>query len=133
MDKKESKEDKESKSKREKKSKKQEEKEMALVVVEEELVTTEPSWTEDIVMAGEGIFGFLQQIIRESTVRRITVRNSNGRVLFDIPLAVGLVAVYPPVLMYSLLALGFAVMSDYTVSIERIGSPEEESPAEGQQ
>lgn len=132
MAKKESQEDKEPKPKKNKKGKKlEEEKEVALVVVEEELVITESSWTEDIVMAGEGIFGFIQQIVRESTVRRITVRNSNGRILFDIPLAVGLVAVYPPVFMYSLLALGFAVMSEYTVSIERIGSPEEESSTEG--
>ena len=108
-------------------SKKKKEKEVEevvkeVVVVEEEMVV-EPegsSWTEEVVIAGGSLLRFVESLINETAVRRITVRNNQGKVLFEIPAAVGLLAVFPPVLMYSLVALGFAVMAEYHVSIERV-------------
>lgn len=100
------------------------------VVIEEEETIEGGSWTEDFEVAGNQLFEFIQQVIHETTVRRITVRNSDGRIVFDIPAAVGIAAVFPPVLMYSLVALGFAVLSDYTVSIERTAPEGDETTAE---
>lgn len=118
--------------KAEKKSKKKKKDPVVEEVVIEEEETTEGggSWTEDFEVAGSQLLEFIQQVIHETTVRRITVRNSDGRVVFDIPAAVGIAAVFPPVLMYSLVALGFAVLSDYTVSIERTAPEGDETTAE---
>lgn len=100
--------------------------------VEEEVTPEIPevTWTEELVIAGGGLLSFLQSLIHETSIRRITVRNSEGRVLFDVPAAVGLIAVVPPVLMYSLVALGFAVMAEYSVTIERVAKKAPETIAE---
>lgn len=111
-----------------------ENKEVAIetVSVEEEtdITQTEATWTEEVVIAGAGLLAFIQSLITETSIRRITIRNSEGKVLFDLPAAVGLLAVIPPVLMYSLVALGFAVMADYSVTIERVAQKEPETIAE---
>ena len=89
------------------------------VHVEHEEETTGKTWTEEVTMAGEGVLGFIQKLYHESNVRRITVRNSSGRVLLDIPVLVGAVAFYPPLLLYSALAFGAALFSNCSISIER--------------
>lgn len=93
---------------------------------EEEEFTAEDgrAWTEEVTMAGQSVLKFIQTLYHESNVRRITVRNAEGRVLLDIPVMVGAVAFYPPLLLYSALAFGAALFSNCSISIERVEEKE---------
>ena len=97
---------------------------------QEQETTAERKWTEEISMAGESVLGFIQMLYRESNVRRITVRNAEGRVLLDIPVLVGAVAFYPPLLLYSALAFGAAIFANCSVRIERAEEVSEKAPSE---
>lgn len=77
------------------------------------------TWTEDVQVAGENVIEFIQSLFHEANVRRITVKSKNGRVLLDIPVVLGAVAFFPPLLMYSAIAVGAAVLSNCTITIER--------------
>jgi hypothetical protein len=97
---------------------------------QEQETTAERKWTEEISMAGESVLGFIQMLYRKSNVRRITVRNAEGRVLLDIPVLVGAVAFYPPLLLYSALAFGAAIFANCSVRIERAEEVSEKAPLE---
>jgi hypothetical protein len=60
----------------------------------------------------------VKQIIHEGNVRRITIKNPEGKVLLDIPLTVGVVGA---VLLPFWAAIGAiaALASDYTIVVER--------------
>lgn len=93
-------------------------------IEEEEMPTDEGrTWTEEIEMAGQGVVEFVQNLVNEGNVRRVTVRNSEGRILLDIPVALGAVAFLPPVFLYSALAVGVALLASCTISIEREAEP----------
>ena len=104
------------------------------VVIEEEkdgedtAETSGQSWTEEFEVAGEELLSFLQMLYKEVNVRRIMVHSRDGRTLLDIPVAVGLVGFFPPLLMYTAVALGAAVLTNCTITVERAET--EETPSE---
>ncbi|HET9605142.1 MAG TPA: DUF4342 domain-containing protein [Gemmatimonadales bacterium] len=77
-----------------------------------------PTHTEEHKVAGEGLVAKVKELVREGNVRRVRVKNDEGRVLFEFPLTVGVVGV---ALMPVWVALGAiaALAADYTVEIER--------------
>jgi hypothetical protein len=82
--------------------------------------------TEEIKVQAQDLFKAINDLVREATVRRITIMR-NDRVLVDIPLAVGvgasmILAFYLPVI--SALAAVGALLSGCTLRVER-----EEPPA----
>ena len=74
--------------------------------------------TEEHKVSGEGLVAKVKELVREGNVRRVRVKNDEGRVLFEFPLTVGVVGV---ALMPVWVALGAvaALAADYTVEIER--------------
>ena len=88
----------------------------------EEASTT---WTEEVQMAGKDVLGFLKSIVQQGTARRVIVKNKEGRVLIDIPLVVGAVGLFPPVFVYTLVALGVALLTQCTITVEHVVEPEE--------
>lgn len=95
--------------------------------VEEQAQDQQPV-TEEIKVQAQDLFKVINDIIRESTVKRVTVMR-NDRILVDIPLAIGVAAsvvfaVYMPVLS-AIVAVG-ALLGGCTVRIER-EEPEEEA------
>ncbi len=115
-----------------KKEKKVEEiEEVVRVVIEEETENTAAteeegrSWTEEFEVAGGELISFLQTLYTEVNVRRIMVKSSSGRTLLDIPVAVGLVGFFPPLLLYTAVALGAAVLTNCTITVERVETKEE--------
>lgn len=121
--------------KKDKKEKKEKEAELVEeIILEEETDEAdtseahEGSWTEEFEVAGEELLGFLQTLYKEVNVRRIMVHNREGRTLLDIPVAVGLVGFFPPLLMYTAVALGAAVLTNCTITVERVET--EETPSE---
>ncbi|HET7111501.1 MAG TPA: DUF4342 domain-containing protein [Gemmatimonadales bacterium] len=77
-----------------------------------------PTHTEEHKVSGEGLVAKVKELVREGNVRRVRVKNDEGRVLFEFPLTVGVVGV---ALMPVWVALGAvaALAADYTVEIER--------------
>ncbi|MBL8981768.1 MAG: DUF4342 domain-containing protein [Gemmatimonadetes bacterium] len=73
---------------------------------------------EEIKVSGENLKKKLKEIIREGNVRRIILRNPQGRQLLDMPLSAGLVGV---ALLPFWAAVGAiaALATDYTIVVER--------------
>jgi hypothetical protein len=95
-------------------------------VVEEEQAA-EGTVTEEIKVQAEDLFQAINDLIREGSVRRITIVR-NDRTLLDVPLAVGvgasmILAFQLPVLS-ALAGLG-VLLSGATLRIERDAPPDE--------
>lgn len=73
---------------------------------------------EEIKVSGPKLKATLKSIIREGNVRRIVLRNSQGRTLLDMPLAAGLAGV---LLAPFWIAVGgvVALATDFTILVER--------------
>lgn len=74
--------------------------------------------TEEHRVSGEGLVAKVKELIHEGNVRRIIVKNEEGRTLLEIPLTFGVVgAVFLPVLV----ALGAiaALAKSYTLVVEK--------------
>jgi hypothetical protein len=102
-------------------------------VVEEEQVEEQTGGsapgtvTEEIKVQAQDLFKTLNDLIRESTVRRVTIMR-NDRVLVDIPLALGvgaslILATQIPVIS-ALVAVG-ALLGGCTLRIERAETSDE--------
>ncbi len=87
------------------------------------------TWQEEFQVAGGELVDFLKKVMHEVNVRRITVKNRHGRVILDIPAAVGAFGLLPPLFMWTVVAFGVAVVTNCSVTIERVEKvPAEETP-----
>ncbi len=79
---------------------------------------TDSTHTEEHKVSGEGLVAKVKELVREGNVRRVRVKNDEGRVLLEFPLTVGVVGV---ALMPVWVALGAvaALAAVYPVEIER--------------
>jgi len=73
---------------------------------------------EEIKVKGDKLKAKLKELIREGNVRRIIVRNPQGRTLLDMPLSAGLVGA---LLLPFWAAVGgiVALATDFTIMVER--------------
>lgn len=78
----------------------------------------EGSRTEEFKVAGEGLVARIRELVREGNVRRIKVKNDEGRTMLEIPLTFGVVGA---VLMPVWVALGAiaALAAHFTLEVER--------------
>jgi hypothetical protein len=74
--------------------------------------------TEEFQINGEEVISKLKELIREGNIRRITIKNEEGRSLIDIPLTFGVVGVF---LAPQLAAIGAvaALLSKCTLVLEK--------------
>jgi hypothetical protein len=88
---------------------------------------TEKTSRVRIKVAGEKMVQKIRELVHEGNVRRIILRNADDRVLFEIPLTVGVVGA---MLLPVWVALGAvaALAADYTIEVEKI-EPEGKLPA----
>jgi hypothetical protein len=78
---------------------------------------------EELKVAGHELKETAKRLIHEGNVRRIIVKNSEGRVLLDLPLSAGLAgALLLPVL--TAIAGIVALAKEFTVVVEREGAGE---------
>lgn len=47
--------------------------------------------TEEFAFSGDTLLAKIKEIIREGNIRRVVIKNEEGKVLIDIPLTVGVV------------------------------------------
>lgn len=74
--------------------------------------------TEEFKINGEELLGKVKQLIKEGNVRRIVIKNKEGKSLIELPLTIGVVgAVLAPVLA----AVGAiaALVTECTILVER--------------
>jgi hypothetical protein len=82
-------------------------------------MTGETIRTEEIKVDGEAIISTIKQILHEGNVRRITIKNEEGKTLMEIPLTIGVVGV---LLLPTLAAIGAlaALVAHVTILLEKV-------------
>lgn len=73
---------------------------------------------EEIKVSGQNLKKKIKEILREGNVRRIVIRNPQGRQLLDLPLTAGVVgaALLP---FWAAIGTIAALATDYTIAVER--------------
>jgi len=73
---------------------------------------------EEIKVSGAKLVEKLRSLVKEGTVRRVVLRNPQGRVLLDVPLNAGLAAsVLLP--FWAAVASVAVLATDFTIQVER--------------
>jgi hypothetical protein len=73
---------------------------------------------DEIRVTGENLLKTIRELIREGNYRRISIRNDEGQVLIEIPLAVGLVgALFAPV--WAAVGAMAAMATGFSIIVER--------------
>ena len=84
----------------------------------ETVTNTDHVVTEEYTLSGESVVAKVREIVREGNVRRITLKNEEGRTLLELPLTVGVVgAVLLPV--WAAVGAVAALVANLTLSVER--------------
>lgn len=92
--------------------------------IEEPAGKAKNEWTEEMSVAGGRLVETIQELLREAVVRKIVVRDKDGKTLLEIPLYAGVLGV--AVLGYwSVLALIAAWFTEVSILIVREGLPDE--------
>jgi hypothetical protein len=78
--------------------------------------------SEEFAFSGDTLLGKIKEVIRAGNIRRIVIKNDEGRVLIDIPLTVGVVGT---LLAPQLAAIGAiaALVLRGTIVIEKESEP----------
>ena len=82
-------------------------------------MSEEKTFTEEIKTTGEQLLAKVKELVREGNVRRLIVKNEEGKTLIEIPLTLGVVGA---LLLPVAAALGAiaALVTDCTIVVERV-------------
>lgn len=74
--------------------------------------------TEEHKVSGKNLLDRVKELIRQGNIRRITIKNAEGKSLIEIPLTIGVVGV---ALLPVWAAIGaiVALAADYTLVVEK--------------
>ena len=78
---------------------------------------------EEFAVSGEKLVSTVKKMVREGNIRRITIKNKEGKILIEIPLTFGVVgALFLP----TLAAIGAiaALVTECTIIVEKIEEDE---------
>jgi len=80
------------------------------------------SYTEEFKVSGEAVLSKVRELVHEGNVRRITIKNDDGKVLIEIPLTIGVIGT---VLLPVWAAIGAiaALVANLTISVEKTAEP----------
>jgi len=87
-----------------------------------EFATEEKVRVEEFKISGDSLIGKVKELIEQGKLRRLVIKNSQGRTLADIPLMAGLVGGVAGSIIFPIAAaLGAvgAVVAHLTVAVER--------------
>ncbi|NIT62141.1 MAG: DUF4342 domain-containing protein [Aliifodinibius sp.] len=75
--------------------------------------------TEEYEVSGESLLAKVKELVHEGNIRRITIKNEEGKTLVEIPLTWGVVGI---LLAPSLAAVGAvaALVTDCTILVEKV-------------
>ena len=82
-------------------------------------MSEEKAWTEEIQTTGEELVAKVKELVHEGNIRRIIIKNEEGKTLIEIPLTLGVVGA---VLLPVLAAVGAiaALVADCTIVVEKV-------------
>ncbi len=90
-------------------------------------MTTEASSVKEVEsyeVAGDDLVAKIKDLVREGNVRRIIIKNEEGKRLIEIPLTVGVVgAVLLPV--WAAIAVIAAIVTNASIEVERVEKEDE--------
>lgn len=92
----------------------------------EEMKSNGTTYTDEMSVAGDELVGTVQSLLREAVVRRIVVKDKNGRTLIEIPLYAGVIGALV-MGAWSALALVAAWFAEVSILIERDYESDEET------
>lgn len=80
--------------------------------------------TEEFKVSGEGILAKIKELISEGNIRKITIKNRDGKVFAEFPLTIGVIGT---ALLPTLAAIGtiIALVTECTIAVERESSEQE--------
>ncbi len=75
--------------------------------------------TEEFQVNGDALLGKIKELLHEGNIRRIIIKNEDGRTLIDMPLTVGVVGI---LLAPQLAAIGAiaALLTHGTIVVEKV-------------
>lgn len=74
--------------------------------------------TEEFIVSGEEVLAKVKELVREGNVRRIAIRNPEGRTIAEFPLTIGVIgAVLLP--MWAAIGAVAALVTNCTIVVER--------------
>ncbi len=77
---------------------------------------------EEFKVSGEAVLSKVKELVREGNVRRITIKNDEGRTLIEIPLTLGVIGtVVLPV--WAAIGAIAALAANLTIAVERVEGP----------
>lgn len=90
------------------------------------------TFTEEFRVSGDALLSKVKALVREGNIRRITIKNDEGRTLVEIPLTLGVIgtALLP---VWAAIGAIAALVANLTLTVERVesdGAPEGGPPAE---
>jgi CBS domain-containing protein len=85
----------------------------------EKKMSEEKVRTEEYVVSGDSLVAKVKELVHESNIRRITIKNEEGKTLIEIPLTLGVVGI---VLLPVWAAIGAiaALVTDCTIVVEKV-------------
>lgn len=78
----------------------------------------ENRWTEELKVKGDALLSKVKEIVHEGNVRRIIIKDSDGKILIEVPLTVGVVGVLVAPVAAAIGAIA-ALAADYSIEVER--------------
>ena len=84
----------------------------------------QPPRTSEFTINGEEVVAKVKELIHEGNVRRIIIKNEEGRTMLEVPLTIGVIgAAFMPVL--AAIGAAAALATRCTIVVEREAGPEE--------
>jgi Domain of unknown function (DUF4342) len=85
-------------------------------------MSDEKVWTEELRVKGDALVAKIREVVREGNVRRIIIKDSEGRSMIEVPLTLGVVgALVAPV--WAAIGAIAALAADWSIVVERRESP----------
>ena len=84
--------------------------------------------TEKIDVKGGHLVEKVKELIHEGNVRRIIIKDADGKTAMEVPVTVGVVGLFVAPTMAAIGALA-ALAADYSIEVER-GTPESTEPGD---
>ena len=85
--------------------------------------------SEEFHVSGEELVAKIKDLVRQGNVRRVSIRNEEGRTLIDLPLTWGVVGALVAPQLAALGAIA-ALLTKGSIVVERIDDEKEEDKAE---
>ncbi|HEY7641817.1 MAG TPA: DUF4342 domain-containing protein [Steroidobacteraceae bacterium] len=84
--------------------------------------------SEEFQFSGDTLVSKIKELVREGNIRRVIIKNEDGRVLIDIPLTIGVVGTLVAPQIAAIAAIGTLVFKG-SIVIEKQAPPADQASA----